>query len=73
MSLIERLALIYSEDFVSVPNVTSDDRFADFIDHTENDILYNYDEVDDIVVSKKHLSRPKTGRYDVKYHIAKKY
>ncbi len=73
MSLIERLALIYSDDFVPVNNVT-DDRFVDFIDHTENDILYNYndDDEDDVVVSKKYLSRPTTGRYDVKYHIAKK-
>ncbi len=40
------------------------------------DILYNYDDddddEDDVVVSKKHLSRPTTGRYDVKYHIAQK-
>ncbi len=74
MSLIERLAHINSEDFVPVSNVT-DDRFADFIDHTENDILYNYDDddEDDVVVSKKYLSRPTAGRYDVKYHIAKKY
>ncbi len=73
-------------DFISrdITNNTITDNITitnnHFIDksagYSEDDILYNNESDDDdkivTVVDRLNYSRPTTGKYDVKYHIAKK-
>jgi len=82
MDMMKRLAQLYEED--ASDNIASDsDKVAsnniaitnDMIDKSVGyDILYNNESDDEIVTvaDRSNYHRPTTGKYNVKYHIAKK-
>ncbi len=79
MDLMKRLAQLYAEDTTARDFISRDITNNHFIDksagYSEDDILYN-NESDDgeivTVVDRSNYNRPTTGKYNVKYHIAKK-
>ncbi len=79
MDLMKRLAELYAEDTstkVASDNITiTSDMIDKSVGYSEDDILYN-NESDDgeiiTVVDRSNYRRPTTGKYNVKYHIAKK-
>ncbi len=77
--MIKRLAQLYEEDTSDSDKVASNNIAItnDMIDKSVGyDILYNNESDDDdkivTVVDRSNYRRPTTGKYNVKYHIAKK-
>jgi hypothetical protein len=79
MDMMKRLAQLYEEDTsdsVSDKVTTiSNDMIDKSVGYSEDDILYNNESDDGEIVTvadRSNYRRPTTGKYNAKYHIAKK-
>ncbi len=75
MNMMKRLAQLYEEDTSDKIATISNNMIDKSVGYSEDDILYNNESDESEIVTvadRSNYRRPTTGKYNAKYHIAKK-